>query len=152
MTREPDDEVDGGTGPEWGRASPGQVYGEWAWRQLRGAAGSGVLAAAGGSVVLLKGVAALRRGDWLRGAVELGLGGLLLAVAAVQRTGPATPPGEEIDLGPSPDPDPGPDFTAGADGDDSAEGADGDVAADDSDLDADVAADDSDLDADEAEE
>lgn len=146
MTSGHDDEVDGGAGPEWGRPSPGQVYGEWAWRQLREAAGSGVLAAAGGSVVLLKGVAALRRGDWLRGVVELGLGGLLLAVAAVQRTGPATPPGEEIDLDPSPDPEPGPDITAGTDADGSEVNADEAV----EDADADEAAEDAD--ADEAEE
>jgi len=51
----------------------------------RRAAGSGVLAGVGGSVSLLRGIRAIRRGNWGRGPVRVLLGALFLGVAAVQR-------------------------------------------------------------------
>lgn len=93
---------------EWGRSSPGQVYGERAWRTLSEAAGSGALATGGAAVAVLLGGAAVLRGAWLRGIVRLVLGGILLALAAVQRTDSARPRGEPIEVV-----DPGDDETEG---------------------------------------
>lgn len=84
---------------EWGRTSPGQVYGEWAVRTLRDLGGSGALASGGAALALLSGGGAVLRGAWLRGFVRLVVGAVLLAVAVLQRTGAGRPRGEPIEVG-----------------------------------------------------
>jgi len=97
-------DLDAETGDEgvktvWGEPSPGQVYAARARDALRRAASSGLLAGLGGSVFLVRGLQALRRGDRERGIGRLILGAVLVAIGALQRESTTRPSGERIEIG-----------------------------------------------------